>query len=268
MTQDHYEILIIGSGEAGKYLAWTTAAAGLKTALVERKLIGGSCPNIACLPSKNVIHSAKVASYVKRSAEFGAIVTDPRIEMAGVFRRKQAMVNGLIDLHLDRFRSTGVDLIMGEGRFTDERTLEVALNSGGSRTLTGDKVFLSLGTTSMFPGIPGLRGSKPSTHIEALDLQRLPEHLIVLGAGYIGLELAQAFRRFGSEVTVVERSAQMASNEDEDVGLALLELFRDEGIKVLLNTTVEKIVGDSGTEVQLHLQNASARHCCAAVTSW
>jgi pyruvate/2-oxoglutarate dehydrogenase complex dihydrolipoamide dehydrogenase (E3) component len=250
---DRYEILVIGSGEAGKYLASTMAKAGRRTALVERKLIGGSCPNVACMPSKNVIHSAKIASYLRRSAEFGAEAVDTRIDMAGVYRRKQAMVDELVSDNLKRFQTSGVELIMGRARFTAELTAEVMLNAGGSRTLIGDKVFLSLGTRSVLPAIPGLSEADPMTHIEALNMQRLPEHLIVLGGGYIALEFAQAFRRFGSSVTVIERGEQLAANEDEDAGRALLELFRDEGINVLLNTTITRVLGRSGTNLELEL---------------
>jgi pyruvate/2-oxoglutarate dehydrogenase complex dihydrolipoamide dehydrogenase (E3) component len=250
---DRYEILVIGSGEAGKYLASTMAKAGRRTALVERKLIGGSCPNVACMPSKNVIHSAKIASYLRRSAEFGGEAVDTRIDMAGVYRRKQAMVDELVSDNLKRFQTSGVELIMGRARFTAELTAEVMLNAGGSRTLIGDKVFLSLGTRSVLPAIPGLSEADPMTHIEALNMQRLPEHLIVLGGGYIALEFAQAFRRFGSSVTVIERGEQLAANEDEDAGRALLELFRDEGINVLLNTTITRVLGRSGTNLELEL---------------
>lgn len=250
---DRYEILVIGSGEAGKYLAWTMANAGHRTALVERKLIGGSCPNIACMPSKNMIHSAKVASYLRRSAEFGAVTTNTRIDMAGVYRRKHAMVDELVSNNFQRFQASGVELIMGQARFTGERTAEVTLNAGGSRTLIGDKVFLSLGTRSVLPAIQGLSQADPMTHVEALNLQRLPEHLIVLGAGYIAMELAQAFRRFGSTVTIVERGSQMAGKEDEDAGSALLQLFRDEGIDVLLNTEVTRVLGRSGSDIRLEI---------------
>jgi pyruvate/2-oxoglutarate dehydrogenase complex dihydrolipoamide dehydrogenase (E3) component len=250
---DRYEILVIGSGEAGKYLASTMAKAGRRTALVERKLIGGSCPNVACMPSKNVIHSAKIASYLRRSAEFGGEAVDTRIDMAGVYRRKQAMVDELVSDNIKRFQTSGVELIMGRARFTAELTAEVMLNAGGSRTLIGDKVFLSLGTRSVLPAIPGLSEADPMTHIEALNMQRLPEHLIVLGGGYIALEFAQAFRRFGSSVTVIERGEQLAANEDEDAGRALLELFRDEGINVLLNTTITRVLGRSGTNLELEL---------------
>ncbi len=254
---ERFEILVIGSGEAGKYLSWTMAQSGRRTALVERKLIGGSCPNVACMPSKNVVHSAKIASYMKRSAEFGAKATDTRIDMAGVYRRKQVMVDELVSVNLQRYRSSGAELIMGQARFIGERTAEVALNAGGSRTLVGDRVFLSLGTRSTLPAIPGLSEAEPMTHVEALNLQRLPEHLIVLGAGYIALELAQSFRRFGSTVTVVERGAQMAGREDEDAGSALLDLFRDEGINVLLNTKVSRVVGRSGSTVRVDVDSPS-----------
>ncbi len=257
---ERYDVLVIGSGEAGKYLAWSMAEAGHRTALVEQKLIGGSCPNVACLPSKNVILSAKVASYLmRRSDEFGAVTTGAHIEMPGVYRRKQAMVDDLISVHLERFRKTGVELIMGRAKFTGERSVEVALNAGGSQTLTADKLFLSLGTRSVLPAIPGLLEASPMTHIEALDLQRCPEHLVVLGAGYIALELAQAFRRFGASVTVIERGPQLASQEDEDAGRALLELLQDEGINVHLQTAVTNVSGDSGASVEVEIVGPEER---------
>ncbi len=256
-----YDVLVIGSGEAGKYLAWTMAKAGRRTALVERKLVGGSCPNVACLPSKNIVHSAKVASYLtRRSAEFGVTALEARIDMAGVQKRKQAMVDDLVSVHLERFRDSGVELIMGQAAFTGDRTVEVLVNGGGSQTLTADKLFLSLGTRSVLPTIKGLSAENAMTHIEILNLQRCPEHLVVLGAGYVALELAQAFRRFGSKVTVIERGPQVAGKEDGDAGAALLDLLRDEGIEVLLNTTVTEVRGNSpGTDVQLTVISPSGQ---------
>jgi pyruvate/2-oxoglutarate dehydrogenase complex dihydrolipoamide dehydrogenase (E3) component len=245
------EILIIGSGEAGKYLAWTMAKAGRRTVMVERRLIGGSCPNIACLPSKNVIHSAKIASFARRAEEFGLEGPPLVTNMKGVLRRKQKMVDGLVELHLDRFKTSGVELIMGEARFIGERTVEVTLNNGGSMLIEGEKIFLNLGTRATIPDVPGLAAARPMTHIEALDLDRVPEHLFVLGAGYVGLELAQALRRFGSRVTVIERGPQIAGKEDPDVGSAILELFRDEGIEVLLETRVREVAGLSGKDVRI-----------------
>jgi pyruvate/2-oxoglutarate dehydrogenase complex dihydrolipoamide dehydrogenase (E3) component len=254
---DNYENLVVGSGEAGKYLAWTMAKAGRRTALVERKFIGGSCPNIACLPSKNVIHSAKIASLVKRAQEFGLEGHPLATSMTGVLHRKQKMVNDLIELHLERFQASGAELIMGNAQFIGERTVEVSLNGGGSRVLAAERLFLNLGTRTSMPDVAGLAAAKPMTHIKALDLDRLPGHLVVLGGGYVGLELAQAIRRFGSLVTVIQRGSQLASGEDADVGSALFELFREEGIEVLLEATVREVSGRSGEEIRIIVDNPS-----------
>src|ERR1700761_3428903 len=252
MTPDeHYDILVIGSGEAGKYLAWTMAGEGHRTAVVERKYVGGSCPNIACLPSKNVIHSAKVRAFATRAAEFGVEQESAASSMKGVLARKRSMVDGLIQLHRERYKASGAELIMGEAHFAGDRTVDVTLNDGGRRRMHGDRVFLDLGTHATVPEIPGLAAARPMTHVELLDLDRLPEHLIVLGGGYVGLELAQAMRRFGARVTVLEHRAQLAGGEDADVGAAVLELFGDEGIAVHLRTRVQQVDGESGRGVRI-----------------
>ena len=254
MTEiDKFEFLVLGSGEAGKYLAWTMAKAGQRTAVVERRWIGGSCPNIACLPSKNVIWSAKVASLSGRGPEFG-LPSASTVDMAAVRRRKRKMVEGLVNVHLDRYKQSNVQLIMGEGRFVGPKRLEVKTNDGTVRLVEGDRVFLNVGTHAAIPDIPGLRDANPLTHIEALELDRIPDHLIVLGGGYIGLELSQAMRRFGSRVTVIQRGGQIASREDSDVGQALLQLFQEEGVEVLLNTHVVDVAGTSGIEVNVSVQ--------------
>jgi pyruvate/2-oxoglutarate dehydrogenase complex dihydrolipoamide dehydrogenase (E3) component len=247
------EILIIGSGEAGKYLAWTMAQAGHRTAVVERKLIGGSCPNIACLPTKNVIHSAKVASFARRAEEFGLKGEPLTTDMKGVLRRKRKMVDGLIETHLERYKASGAELIMGQASFTSPKTVEVALNNGGSRTIAGEKVFLNLGTRATIPDVPGLAAANPMTHIEALELDTVPGHLLVLGGGFVGLELAQAMRRFGSRVTVIERGPQLAASEDPDVGAALLSLFCNEGIDVLTHAKLLHASGQSGAGVRVNV---------------
>ena len=252
---EKYEILVLGSGEAGKWTAWTMADEGHRTAMVERKWLGGSCPNIACLPSKNVIYSARVASLARRGAEFGLEMDQLRINMAGVQQRKRKMVEAEHQFHAKRTADAGIELIMGEGRFVAPKTIEVALNDGGTRRIVGERVFLDLGSHSTMPNVPGLAAANPMTHIEALDLDRLPRHLIVIGGGYIGLELAQAVRRFGSEVTVIERGAQLAEREDPDVGAALLDLFHDEGIEVLLGTQVSQVEGHSGKEVRVYAKD-------------
>ncbi len=250
----HLDFLILGSGEAGKYLAWTAAKAGFTTAVVERKLIGGACPNIACLPSKNIIHSAKVAELHRRGSEFGLGPGASAVDMTGVVARKRRMVEGLVALHLERYQESGAELILGEGRFVAAGTLEVQLREGGTRRLRGDRVFLNLGTRATIPNLPGIEEAGPLTHVEALDLDRLPGHLIVLGGGFVGLELSQAMRRFGARVTIVEQGAQLAPREDPDVAGALLELFRDEGIDVWLNTAAVHVEGRSGEGVRLAMR--------------
>jgi pyruvate/2-oxoglutarate dehydrogenase complex dihydrolipoamide dehydrogenase (E3) component len=256
-TTEKYDVLVFGGGTAGKVVAWTMAKEGKRTAVVDRKYIGGACPNVACLPSKNVIHSAKVASLVGRHREFGIETGPIAIDMAGVYARKRDMVDGIIQVHLDRYHALGGDLIFGDGTFVGPRTLHVSLRDGGERTLTADRLFVDLGTHATMPDLPGLREAKPLTHIEALDLQRRPEHLIVLGGGYVGLELSQALRRLGSRVTLIERSSQLVTNEDADVSKAILQLFQDEGIDVLLGTHVIGINGLSGDHVSLQLKTGN-----------
>ena len=160
---EQFEILVLGSGEAGKYLAWTMAKAGHRTAMVERRWLGGSCPNIACLPSKNLIYAARVASLVRRGAEFGLETKSLAVSMKDVQRRKRLMVEGLHQMHVARTVASGVDLIMGEGRFVAPRTVEIALNDGGSRRIFGERVFLVLGSRATMPKVPGLAAANPMT---------------------------------------------------------------------------------------------------------
>jgi pyruvate/2-oxoglutarate dehydrogenase complex dihydrolipoamide dehydrogenase (E3) component len=248
-----YEIVVLGSGEGSKYLAWTLAKQGQRVAVIERKYIGGSCPNIACLPSKNVVHSAKVASYFRRSEEFGIFKDNFTVAMSVVRERKRNMVKGLVDLHLENFKASGAELILGSAKFTAPKTLEITLPDGGTRTVRGAKVILGVGTHATIPAIPGLLASHPLTHIEALELDRVPEHLLVLGGGYVGLELAQALRRFGSRVTVIDRNARLAHQEDEDVSEGLHQLFHEEEIDLCLNATLTRVEGTSGRSVKVQV---------------
>jgi len=261
---ERYEILVIGSGEAGKYLTWTMAQEGRRTAVVERKYIGGACPNIACLPSKNVIRSAKAAWFARHGSDYGIKTGPVSTDMKGVLSRKRRMVEGEVQFHLDRFKATGADLIRGEARFVAPRTVEVHLNDGGRRTVSGDRVVLDLGSRASIPDIPGLAAAKPMTHVETLDLDRLPEHVIVLGGGYVSLEFSQALRRFGSEVTVIEHGRQIAVREDPDVAQVLLENLTSEGIEVLLETEVRQVEGLSGEEIRIHVENSRGEETLAA----
>ncbi len=248
---ENYDVLVLGSGEAGKYIAWTMAKKGMKSAVIERKYIGGSCPNIACLPSKNIIHSAKVASYFWRSEEFGISKDNCRINMRAVRERKRKMVSGLVDTHYAAFKASGAELIIGSGRFVGPKTIEVTLPDGGTRTISGENVVVSTGSRATIDSIPGLSEAKPLTHIEALELDHIPSHLLILGGGYIGLEFAQAMRRFGSKVTIIDRNPRLAPKEDPDVSAMLREMFRDEGIEILPNTNINRVEGKSGERVEL-----------------
>jgi pyruvate/2-oxoglutarate dehydrogenase complex dihydrolipoamide dehydrogenase (E3) component len=254
---ERFDVVVFGSGAGGKLTAWTSARGGLSTAVVERGLIGGSCPNIACLPTKNVVHSAKVADFVRHDRDFGSGTAPASIEMAEVTARKRRMVDGLVSMHMDNYKGSGAELVFGEGRFVGPKTIEVRLKNGGMRTLYGDRVFLNLGTHAAVPDIRGLRAAKPLTHIEALELDRLPSHLIVLGGGYVGLEFAQAFVRFGSRVTVLERGPQLLAREDKDVADALLAFLRLDGVDVRLNIEVAQVEGSSGSAVRVTLTGSA-----------
>jgi pyruvate/2-oxoglutarate dehydrogenase complex dihydrolipoamide dehydrogenase (E3) component len=246
-----FETLVLGSGAGGKLLAWHMARSGRRTAVVERRWIGGSCPNINCLPSKNEIWSAKVAHLVHHAAQFGTVTGPVAIDMAKVRQRKRDMVESQVAAHLQNYKTSGAELILGAGRFVAPKTLEVRLNDGGTRVLAGDQVFLNVGTHAAIPSVPGLEAARPLTNIEALELDYLPTHLIVLGGGYVGLEFAQAYRRFGSRVTVIQHGPQLMDREDPDVANEVQRILSDEGIQVLVGAETLRVHGRSGKEVSL-----------------
>jgi pyruvate/2-oxoglutarate dehydrogenase complex dihydrolipoamide dehydrogenase (E3) component len=248
-SAETYDLVILGGGTGSTIAAWTFASQGQRVAVIERKYIGGSCPNIACLPSKNILHSARVASYFRRGQEFGLFANGFRVDMPAVLARKRGMVSGLNDIYLDHYKQTGAEFILGPGRFIGPKTLEVTLAGGKTRRLRGTNVIVSTGTRAALDPIPGLADAQPLTHIEALELDQVPGHLIVMGGGYVGLELSQAMRRFGSKVTVIDHNARLLSKEDEDVSKALGDLFRDEGIDAVLNARTKRISGRSGDAV-------------------
>jgi len=260
LQPEEFDIVILGGGTGSTVAAWTFAGEGKRVAVVDRKYIGGSCPNIACLPSKNIIHSAKVASYVRRSREFGIKHECFTIEMTGVRQRKREMVSGLNQMYLENYRNTGAEFILGTGRFLAPRTVEVVLSDGTVRQLRGTNVIVSTGTRALLPSIPGLEAAQPLTHIEALELDRVPEHLLVVGGGYVGIELSQAMRRFGSKVTVIDRNRRLMQKEDEDVCDALRELLEDEEIEIHLAAQLKRVSGKSGESVSVVIeQNGRTR---------
>jgi pyruvate/2-oxoglutarate dehydrogenase complex dihydrolipoamide dehydrogenase (E3) component len=254
---EQVDALVLGSGQGGKVLAWHMARAGRRTAVVERRYVGGSCPNIACMPSKNEVWSARVAHLVRHAAEFGTLTGGVATDMAKVRQRKCEMVEHEVALHLKNFRESGAELIMGSGRFVGPKTLEVRLNDGGTRVLMAEQVFLNLGSHAAMPAVPGLEAARPLTHIEALELDAVPAHLIVLGGGYVGLEMAQAFRRFGSRVTVIEAGSQIMSREDPDVADTMQRILSEEGVRLLLSAETLNVSGRSGGEVTMAVRTPS-----------
>jgi pyruvate/2-oxoglutarate dehydrogenase complex dihydrolipoamide dehydrogenase (E3) component len=251
---EEYDLVILGDGTGSTLAAWTFAGQGQRVAVIDRKYIGGSCPNIACLPSKNIIHSAKVAAYVRRSEEFGISVDDLRIDMSAVRGRKRRMVQGLNEMYMDIYKKTGAEFILANGRFIGPKTVEATLPDGSARRLRGANVIISTGTRAAIDPIAGLVEARPLTHIEALELGEVPEHLLVIGGGYVGLELSQAMRRFGSKVSLIERSEQLVAREDDDVSEALAGLFRDEGVEVFLNAKTKRVSGKSAESVQVVIE--------------
>jgi pyruvate/2-oxoglutarate dehydrogenase complex dihydrolipoamide dehydrogenase (E3) component len=231
--------------------------------VIERGLIGGSCPNIACLPSKNVIQSARVAALVRHAADYGTSTMPSTTRMEDVRRRKREMVEGMIEIHRKRFAAPGVEFVLGEGQFSAPRTIEIRLAEGGTRRVTGERIFLDLGTRASIPDIPGLRASAPLTHVEALELDHLPAHLVVLGGGYVGVEFAQAFRRFGSEVTIVQRAPQLVPREDPDVAEAVQEIFEQDGINLVLGAETRAVEGRSSDGVELRVRTAAGERVIA-----
>ncbi|HET6309123.1 MAG TPA: mercuric reductase [Rhodopila sp.] len=254
---ERLDVLVLGSGQGGKLLAWHMARAGKRTASVERRYVGGSCPNIACMPSKNEVWSARVAHLVRHASRFGTTSGRVTTDMAIVRQRKRDMVAHEVALHLENFRDSGAELVMGTGRFVAPKTLEVRLNDGGTRLLAAEQVFLNVGSHAAIPDIPGLAAAAPLTHIEMLELDYAPEHLIVLGGGYVGIELAQAFRRFGSRVTVVEAGPQLIRREDPDVAEAVRRILAGEDIRLLLSTETTAVRGRSGDGVSLSVRSNS-----------
>src|SRR6202166_3660752 len=264
MSGQNYKNVIIGSGEGGKYLAWHLAQSGQQTVVVERRWVGGSCPNVNCLPSKNEIWSAKVADLMHHATRFGITPSSASSDMAAVRKRKGEMVESLIAAPLDRYKASGAALVMGEAKFIGPETIDVRLNDGGTRTITGERIFLNLGTHASIPSVPGLAESQPLTNIELLEIGRLPGLLIVMGGGYVGLEFAQAYRGFGSRVTILEQGPRLLANQDPDVVAALLQIFVSEGIDVIAPVEILSVHGRSGTDVTLIVETSSGEKTIAA----
>ncbi|MCP6758835.1 MAG: mercuric reductase [Fischerella sp. CENA71] len=252
VNTQHYDDIIIGGGKAGKTLAPALVADGRKTALVERSLnmIGGGCINIACIPTKTMVASANVANTVRNSAAYGVKANTPIVELAEVIERKRTVVQSAREINLHNLE-TALDnnLIIGEARFVTPKTIEVTMAEGNTRVLTAERLFVNTGTRPLIPSVPGLTEAGFLTSESIMELEYLPEHLIVLGSGYIGLEFAQMFRRFGSGVTVIGQSEQILSQQDPDIAIAVQTLLEQDGIEFLLKAKVLRVARTSNQTI-------------------
>ncbi|MDQ6906638.1 MAG: mercuric reductase [Chloroflexota bacterium] len=253
-----YDGIVIGSGQAGGPLATTLARAGWKMALIEREHIGGTCVNEGCTPTKTMVASARVAYLARRAADYGVRTGPVSVDMSAVRERKRAIVNDSRSGSEKVAKETpNLDLLMGEARFTGPHTLAVKLNDGGERAITAEKIFINSGQRPTLPKIDGLDRVPVLTSTTIMELDTLPTHLLVLGGGFIGLEFAQMFRRYGSDVTIIQRGTQLAPKEDADVAEEIANIFREDGITVLLETETVNVARSDDGGIALTVKNAS-----------
>jgi pyruvate/2-oxoglutarate dehydrogenase complex dihydrolipoamide dehydrogenase (E3) component len=245
MTTEHYDDIVIGAGQSGGPLSTALARAGRKVAIIEREHVGGTCINEGCTPTKTMVASARVAYLARRAADYGVATGPIAVDMNKVRQRKRDIVESFRNGGQRRIESTeGVDLLMGEASFVGEKTIEVRLNAGGTRVLSAERFFINTGARSSRPSLPGLDSVPFLDSTSIMELNVVPEHLLVLGGGYIGLEFGQMFRRFGSHVTIVQRGPRLMGREDADVADAVAEILREDGVEVLLETDAAGVERD------------------------
>ncbi|MGH7449945.1 MAG: mercuric reductase, partial [bacterium] len=257
-TVEKYDAIIIGAGQAGKPLAIDLGNAGWKTAIIEKAHVGGTCVNVGCTPTKTMVASGRVAYLARRGADYGVHTGSVRVDMAKVRQRKRAIVESFRNGGQSRLENTqNVTLIFGEASFTGPKTVEVKLNNGGVRHLTAEKIFINTGGRPEKPPVEGLDHVSYLDSTSIMELDVVPEHLLVLGGGYVGLEFGQMFYRFGSQVTIVQRGKQLLAREDDDVAEEVVKIMREDGIEVLLETAALRIENSADDKINLTVRTSN-----------
>ena len=238
----HYDAIVIGSGQGGTPLAKKLAKQGLRTAIVERRFIGGTCINDGCTPTKTMVASARIMHLAKQSETLGVTIKDAQLNFKKVINRKNKIVKDFRSGAEKGLQNTeGLDIIRGEASFVNNKELKIILREGGEQNITADKIFINVGCRPTIPKINGLDSVAYLDSTSIMELKKLPEHLIIIGAGYISLEFGQMFRRFGSKVTMLEHSERFLSREDDDVADEIKKLLEDEDIKIFTGCEVKKV---------------------------
>ncbi len=256
---DQYQAIVIGSGQGATPLSMALAGAGLRTVLVERKHVGGTCINEGCTPTKTMVASGRVAYLARRGADYGVHTGAISVDMVRVRERKRAVVDSFRNGSQRRIENTpNLELLFGEASFTGPKTVLVRLNDGRERTISGERFFINAGARPAVPALKGLGDIPFLDSTSIMELDSVPEHLLVLGGGYVGLEFGQMFRRFGSRVTIIQSGNQLLGREDQDVAKEVTAILQQDGIDVLLDakaTEVEK--ADARTRVTVRLGDES-----------
>ena len=247
MAAEQYDAVVIGAGQGGGPLSTALAKAGKRTAIVEREHAGGTCINTGCTPTKTMVASARVAYLARRSADYGVDHGEVTVDQKRVRQRKRQIVASFRSSSEDKLWETeGLDLIYGEASFSGSHVLDVGLKNGQTRELTAELIFINTGGRPAAPKIAGLDDVPHCDSTTIMELAETPEHLLVLGGGYIGLEFAQMFRRFGSEVTVIQRGDALLSREDDDVAACIRQILEEDGIAIRLNTEAKAVCMHDG----------------------
>ena len=249
---EQFDDVVLGGGKGGKSLAMALAKAGHSVALIEKGQIGGSCINVACIPTKTMVASAKVVELARRAGDYGYPLTPPQAALAPVIERKRRVVSGMVDTHWTLFTSTpNMTFLLGDGVFVGDRTIEVAMTDGSQRVIRGERVYINTGSHTTIPPIPGLDTVDYLTSTSVMELEELPAKLAIIGGGYIALEFAQVFRRLGSEVVVIQRGERFLPNEDRDIANEIRKVLAEDGIEFLDNAETDSVrPGPQGIEVR------------------